>query len=122
MKRRLDLANLSTCVLKFAEPRSGVVGKGKESSVLQIRAHACLNLQNRGGRWSAKSKKARFCQFEQVGGGQQGQRTEMGSGQPRAGRLSFVNSGTQMLELVERRVAGGWPRPGRLTGFGHSCA
>ena len=36
VKQRLDLANSSTCVLEFAEPRLGVVSKGKESSVLQI--------------------------------------------------------------------------------------
>src|SRR5438445_114453 len=80
--------------LELAEPRLGVVGKGKEP------------------RWAIVGQE----QESSVGGGQQGQRTEVGSGQPRVGRLGFVNSGTQMLELAERRVAGGWPRPGRLAG------
>ena len=37
-QRKLSFANSSTQVLEFAEPRLGVVGKGKESLVLPIRA------------------------------------------------------------------------------------
>ncbi len=62
-QRKLSFANLSTQVLKFAEPRLGMVGKGKKHSVLQIRALACSNLQNWGGRWSAKSRETRFRKF-----------------------------------------------------------